>query len=235
MIEPHAARGISGPTIFDSQRLLNTLFGHQSARRPGRSGRPMNRKCGLIAALHTRMSTRPHSARVAGDEVFGAASGRRCARSPRSPRRPSADRRRHLVAGRLVARRDHHSGSRFGQNPRRSPRPMPRDEPVTIATLPLRSNSFIGMASYSSKKTLYRGGRGGCAEGATIRCLRVLCVFLRAPAVMRSFDWVSRDYAPSRTSGLRRMPIPVISISQTSPCFQVARRAFGAHPHDVAG
>ena len=29
--------------------------------------------------------------------------------------------------------------------------------------------------------------------------------------------------------------MPVISISTVSPCFKFSRRAFGAHPHDVAG
>jgi hypothetical protein len=33
---------------------------------------------------------------------------------------------------------------------------------------------------------------------------------------------VRRAYIPSRTKGLRKVPMPVISISQTSPCFRLA-------------
>ena len=53
-----------------------------------------------------------------------------------------ADRRRGLVARLLVARRDHDPGAGFGEG-LGDRRPMPRDDPVTIATLPVRSNRFI--------------------------------------------------------------------------------------------
>ena len=42
-------------------------------------------------------------------------------------------------------------------------------------------------------------------------------------------------YRPSRTTGLLRVPMPVISISTVSPCLRFSGRAFGPHPHDVAG
>src|SRR3954453_12194747 len=74
-------------------------------------------------------------------------------------------------------------------------RPMPRDEPVTIATFPVRSNRFI--ETFPGSVTRAHAGVYGAVGLAA--CL---------DARVRGHD--NLLYIPSRTKGLRKVPMPVI-------------------------